>query len=228
MTTPALLMQPLVVRARLRNGYVARDPWSPSLDGIIAAAVMRERIGMDAMVVNGARAVDMTPVEGLPLEVVRDGEHWWYAASSPAAVGIVGRERRHFHRRFDDQLERHLVGDIKRVQTSAGPYKNARLFDTRVICRGLEWHAIGDGAEMRRLLSGVAQIGARRGVGYGEVTEWIVIDGGDSEQARFRRPLPEAFACRIGVDGPVVPWGLVPPARVGLVDCIMPDGIHAR
>lgn len=215
-------MTPLIVKARLRNGFVQRDPWSPTLDGIVAAIVMRDRLGADAFAANASRNALMEPVEGLPFEVVRDDAHWWYAVSSPRLLGVAGRERRHFHRRFDDGLERHLEVGVKRVQTSAGPYKNARLFDTRTICRGVEWHVVGDAEALRRILAKVSQIGARRGVGYGEVVEWIVADGGDAEEARFRRPLPAAFAAQLGISGPVMPWGLVPPARTGLVDCVMP------
>lgn len=215
-------MMPLCIRARLLNGYVARDPWSPTLDGILAAVVMRERLGAEAYAISAASPRTWSAVEGLPLAVERDGDLWWYQASSPRPVGEAGRERRHYHRRFDDQHERFLVEGVRRVMTAAGPYKATRLHDTRVICRGVEWHVVGDREEIDRLLRSVSQVGARRGCGYGEVVEWL-IGAGDEDQARHRRPLPRSYAERVGIRGPVVPWTLVPPARHSIVDCVMPE-----
>lgn len=88
----------------------------------------------------------------------------------------------------------------------------------------LEWHAVGDAAEIERLLRGVAQVGAHRGAGFGEVAEWLVEDGGEASEraARLRRPLPVGYARRLGLPGPVLPWGLVPPGRVDRVECVMP------
>ena len=214
-------MTPLRITARLVNGYAMRDPWSPALDGILAAVVMRERLGAEAYAIASASPRDWTPVEGLPLAVERDGGHWWYAASCPRAVDAAGRERRHFHRRFDDQHERHMVDGIRKVMTSAGPYKGTRLADTRVICRGLEWHVIGEQPELERLLQHVTQIGARRSIGYGEVSAWRV-EAGDADIARLQRPLPAGYAARLGITGLVLPRGLVPPSRCNLVECVMP------
>jgi CRISPR type IV-associated protein Csf3 len=215
-------MRALRIRAVMRNGIVARDPWSPSIDGIVASVVMRERLGEEEFTANAVRSADLAPVAGLPFEVVRSGDHWWYAVSSPVLVDMAGRQRRPFHRRFDDQMERYLDPDVRRINTSAGAYKNARLYDTRVICRAIEWHAIGDADRLKAVLATVYQIGARRGVGYGEVAGWEITEDGCHETARHNRPLPESYAQSLGLHGPVIPWGLVPPARIGLVDCVMP------
>jgi CRISPR type IV-associated protein Csf3 len=214
------MMTPLRIRARLRNGYVARDPWTPTLDGILAAVTMRRRLG-DDYASSAANPSRLEAVTGLPLEVVRSDDLWWYAASSPRPLGAVARERRFYHRRFDDQHERYLAERIKHVQTSAGPYKNTRLYDTRVICRGVEWHVVGEAAPIRAMLAEVEQIGARREVGYGEVVEWL-IDAGDATIARLRRPLPVAYARVHEVAGTEMPWGIVPPLRINPVLCVMP------
>lgn len=216
-------MKPLIVKARLRNGIARKDPWSPSIDGILAAAFMRERLGYEQYVVSGASVSHLDPVVGLPLETVTHGDTWWYAASSPEILHPSGKERRYFHRRFDDQHEKYLAGQPKKIMTAAGPYKNTRLWRTRTICRGIQWHVIGDTAEITRLLRSILQIGGGRAAGYGEVAEWIVEHGGAPERARYHRPLPASFAADEGIAGPVMPWGLVPPGRVSPVDCVMPE-----
>jgi len=217
-------VQPLRIRAHLRNGYAAKDPWSPAIDGILAAVAMRRKLG-DEYISSAAQPSKLQPIEGLPLEVCRWGDLWWYAASSPIIVGFAGREKKAYHRRFDDQYERHLVDGIRRVMTAAGPYKNTRLHDTRVICRALEWHVIGDEASIRDLLSDVEQIGGRRGIGYGWVTEWQ-ISAGDPRIARGHRPLPVDI--QESQDGMVMPWGIVPPGRWRPIECWMPEERHAE
>lgn len=213
-------MQPLRICARLINGYAAKDPWSPALDGIVAAVVMADRLGWDYF--TGTAPSAMEPVTGLPFEVRHEGNLWWYAVSSPIIVGFAGREKKAFHRRFDDQHERHLAPDVGRVLTAAGPYKATRLHDTRVICRALDWHVVGDEAALRPILDRVAQVGARRGIGCGLVSGWEIAPG-DAEIARTHRPLPAAqFPDRMSM-----PWGLHPPARLGAVECAMPEERHA-
>lgn len=220
-------MRALRIRADLVRGYAAKDPWSPTIDGILAAIVMRARLGGERYVSDSAMTSTLAPVDGLPLAVERHGLLWWYAASSPIPVDVAGRERRYFHRRFDDQYERHLAGGVRKVMTSAGPYKATRLFDTRIMAAAVEWHVIGEQGEIEPLVRQVWQIGGRRAVGYGEVSGWTITDDGDADLARWHRPLPAAYAEVIGRQGPRVPWGLTPPGRLNLVDCIMPEDPHA-
>lgn len=212
-------MTPLRIIARLQNGVIQSDPWSPSIDGILAAAMMREKLG-DAFYLS--RVADMQPVVGLPLDVVRHGDRWWYACSSPQLIDSHGKDRRYYHRRFDDHLEQYLPPKMGRVLTAAGPYKNTRLSETRIVCRGLEWHVIGDAEKIERLLINVDQIGAGRGRGHGVVLNWRVTDG-DAERAA-NRPVPVEYAESIGLVGRVFPWGIVPPFRLPhlICDCVMP------
>jgi CRISPR type IV-associated protein Csf3 len=221
-------MKPLRVLCHLCNGFVRRDPWSPAIDGVLAAALMRERLGDDEYAISAAQPSKLMQVEDLPLAKERFGDHWWYCASIPAVVGAAGKERKNFHRRFDDHRERWLEDGAKKVLTSAGPYKSARLWDTRVICRGVEWHVVGDAAEVERLLRRITQLGGRRGVGYGAIAGWEVTpDGADEQAARLRRPLPVAYAEANGVTGPVVPYGLTPPSWCAAwkTDCVMPTAV---
>ncbi|KWT70746.1 hypothetical protein APY04_0807 [Hyphomicrobium sulfonivorans] len=220
-------MEPLIIRAELRHGYVSSDPWSPSIDGILAYVVMRERLGEEAFVTTAPKTSDLRPVEGLPLEEIRDGDVWWYACSSPAAVGKAAVRQVFFHRRFDDQAERFLPEKTGRVLTAAGPYKSSRLADMHTVCRALEWRAVGDRQDVERLLRSVTSVGGARGRGYGSVVAWDVQVGGDDDarQARLCRPLPAGYAAKMGVDGDVMPWHVVPPARApgARMECVMPN-----
>jgi CRISPR type IV-associated protein Csf3 len=220
-------MTPLVVRADTPAGFAQSEPWAPTLDGVLAAAEMRLRLGDRYY---SARPADLAPVEGLPLGVERQGDLWWYQAGAPEIVGGAGVDLRMFHRRFDDQHERRLEAGVKKVMTAAGPYKTTRLATRRVVCRAVEWRAIGAAEEIEALLATVDQIGGKRGAGYGVVSRWTVREGGpaDAERARFGRPLPVAFAAAHGVTGPEVPLGIVPPARLAPVPCVVPRAIHVR
>lgn len=220
-------MRPLKITARLVNGFVASDPWSPSIDGIIAAAVMRERLGED-YVYSGARPSQMQPVEGLPLARVEHGDLWWYAASFPI-YEVVAREHFNFHRRFDDRYAVDMLPHVKKVGISAGSYKNCRLRETRMITREIVWHVIGDAAEIRRLLGSISAVGGSRGRGRGEVAEWSVTDEGDARAARLYRPLPRSYAEAHGVTGPLMPAGIRPPSWLpcNILECVMPEASHA-
>jgi hypothetical protein len=56
------------------------------------------------------------------------------------------------------------------------------------------------------------------------VREWTVMDDGDENTALFHRPLPVDYARRVGVSGPVMRWGIRPPARIpeNQAECVMP------
>lgn len=143
-------MTPIRIRATLVHGYISRDPWSPALDGILAAVVQRRRLGPDAYVLGGARPSELQTVTGLPIAWRTVGADGWYAVSSPIPVGAPERYRAHFHRRFDDQHERFLPQGTRKVLTAAGPYKATRLFDTLILVPALEFFSTCHSRECRR------------------------------------------------------------------------------
>lgn len=205
-------MQPLIVRARLRNGFSALDPWSPAIDGILAYWVQRERVGEAEFAV--APDSEMSAVEGLPLGVERHGDDWWWQCSAPL-YDCVTQVQRYYHRRFDaDLAERHMTPQRARINVKAGPTKNTRNVANVRVCPEVVWHVIGDGEEIERLLSRCEAIGAKRGQGFGEVTQWTVETGGDESVARHRRPLPVEYAREHEVSGRVLEWSIRPPGRL--------------
>lgn len=218
-------MQTFKLTAHLRHGYVARNAWSPAIDGIVGYQHLMEKLGPDEFAISAAQSSQLRPTTGLPFDIVRDGEHWWYAVSAPIRIGFAGRETKSYHRRFDDRHERFLDAGTRKVMTAAGPYKNARLHETRWICRAVEWHCVGDPAEAFRLASQIVQIGASRQRGYGEVLRWELSLDADEKLARFHRPLPVAYATERGITGLEMVWPLAPPGRCPEVQarCILPS-----
>lgn len=219
-------MEPLLVTARLAQGYSSSDPWSPSLDAILAYWRLREVLGEEEFVL-GMTGHRQLVVADLPLARESWGDWWWWQCSSPLPVGggEVGRFERHYHRRFDDaQAYRYAPEGTRAVMTAAGPYKAFRHRRQVVICEAVQWHAIGDASEVRRLLRRCDYIGHGIGRGWGEVVEWSVEPGGDERLARHHRPLPYGYAVEHGLRGAPLEWGLVPPGRDprSRTLCVMP------
>lgn len=217
-------MIPMRVIARTPAGFAASDPWSPTLDGILAYEIMRERLG-DEFGLATSDDSTMQAVEGLPLAVERHGEWWWYACSSPLYAAVV-QARRYYHRRFDAAAAETFLEPRKaKVSTAAGPYKNARLSHLVTVTNQVTWHAIGEPDEVSRLLNRVRYIGAGIASGMGRVNEWRVVpDEASRELALAHRPLPVQRAQALGITGPVMRWGIRPPVRIpgNRCDCVMP------
>lgn len=217
-------MIPLIITARLRNGFAASDPWSPALDGILGYWMMRERLGEAQFTADAAGQASLQTVTDLPLARIEHDGLWWWACSSPI-YAEAAQALRYYHRRFDAQAaERHaqLRG---RVQTKAGPYKAARLSQIVHVCPAVTWHAVGDADEVRRLLSRCSAIGAKIGAGFGAVAEWTVDAGGDGVLAMRHRPVPADYAEAHTIDGQRMWWGLRPPVRLAENQalCVMPE-----
>lgn len=223
-------MQPLLVTAHLRHGYLENDPWSPSLDGILAYWLLREQLPEEAFV-EGAAGYGPLIEADLSAVLAReeDGEgHWWWCCSSPRHVGPVVRGFIWFHRRFDagEAVDR-VDPAVRRVETKGGAYKNYRQRRTFVTTLALQWHAIGNPDQIRRLLRRCTHVGHMAGAGFGEVVRWEVTgEGADARLARLHRPVPAAYAVAHGVDGMVLDWGIRPPGRrpEHRALCVMPGG----
>lgn len=224
-------MRPLVVQARLTGaGFASGDRWSPAIDALLGYWAMRERLGVEEAAARAADTSRLEPVEGLPLEVVRWREWWWYACSTPVYEQAAERQK-HFHRRFDDGLAaRYGPEGLKRVATSAGPYKSARLTATVRVTRLLTWHVVGDQPEIERLLRRCHWIGAKHAQGHGRVLGWEVRESETPEETRnaayTHRPLPVEYASERGLGGPILWWGVRPPGRLPANQtlCVMPAG----
>jgi CRISPR type IV-associated protein Csf3 len=218
-------MQAIKITAQLYNGFTSSDPWSPSIDGILAYWHMREKLG-DEFELSCSSSAAMRPVDDLPLERIDHDGLWWYACSSPIYC-VRASARKHIHRRFDDVHERHLdlQGKSGKILTAAGPFKNTRLaFLLRVTDR-VEWHVVGDHDAIARLLHRCSHIGSRYGAGFGRVRDWT-FEPGDRDIALRHRPVPLSYAEAHGIEGEMMRWGIRPPARIAACSamCVMPRG----
>jgi len=214
-------LKPLKITAELYNGFVASDDWSPNLDGILAYWYLRQSDPDNFLTAQG-RSDLMTPVDGLPLEKIGLGDLWWWACSSPIYV-LHQQHRAYFHRRFDDHNERFLPDGTKTVLTAAGPYKCYRKSVLMRVTQSVSWHCVGDEDAIRALLDHCHHVGGKSSQGYGRVKGWT-IGPGDESLALFHRPLPLDYARGRGITGPIMRWGIRPPARLpaNQADCVMP------
>lgn len=208
-------MIPLIVTAHLASPYSTSDPWSPALDGILAYWATRERLGEEEFALGMTGHRELVEVD-LPLARVDAGDTWWWACSSPL-VDAVQQFDSYTHRRFDDAAALTATPEtVRRVLTAGGPYKIYRTRHVRVVAPSVRWHVIGDADEIQRLLARCHNIGAGHTRGWGQVREWTVDPGGNPQTARFRRPLPVAFATdhleHLG-PGTQLVWGIRPPGR---------------
>lgn len=211
------------ITAHLQNGFASSDPWSPSIDGIIAYWWMREKLGDEEFSLNASGAISdaLKPVDDLPIKINRHGDHWWYCASSPIYT-IAAEHKRFFHRRFDDYhaLRYWDQGNKSgKVLTAAGPYKNYRRPWMQHVTKRVTWHLVGDRDALAPFVERCTHIGAKTGAGLGTVMRWEWRPG-CANIAETYRPLPVEVA---GDEGLVMHWGLFPPSRVWRVPCLMPD-----
>lgn len=216
-------MEPLIVTAHLRSAYAAADPWSPSLEGILAYWALREQLGEEAfsLGMTGHRPL-IEPILPLGREE-REGD-WWWQCSMPL-VASAARFHRYTHRRLDLGHAVDRVSErVNAVETKGGPYKAYRNRETVTVARRIAWHCIGERGGVERLLQRCRNVGRGITHGGGEVLRWSVERGGDPAVARFRRPLPVDFALAHGITGPVLDWGIRPPGRAPehRRRCVMP------
>lgn len=206
---------PLWVTARTPGGFSAADPWSPSLDGILAYQVLRARLGEEEFALGMTGHRPLVVCEDLPLRRVEHDGQWWWAASAPQTER-AGAFYRWFHRRFDqDAAMRYLPEGVRRVETAAGPYKAYRHRREVTLTPAVRWAAIGDPAAVRALVETVETIGFGGTKGWGVVSAWCVEPDPTAEMAAmYSRPLPVGYARTVGLAGADLQWwGIRPPGR---------------
>lgn len=224
------MMQPLCVTLPLRTAVELKDPWSPSLDGILGYWWAWEQFGDDMAALSPWREkvpVDLSNV--LAAEDWEDGLPWWQC-SSPI-VPVVQRFTSHSHRRFDEaQAYDALPATVKRVLTAGGPYKDMRHTHTMTLAPYIQWHCIGDPVEIRRLMRNVSFVAAGHTRGRGEtLPDQLTITDGDAHLARFHRPLPVAFAEAHGIEGSVQLWDPRPTGWPRARErCVMPARMEVQ
>lgn len=207
---------PLTITAHTPAGFSAGDPWSPTLDGMLAWVFMKRLLGPDF-----GTNLDLRPVTGLPLAVEAFGDQWWYACGLPEFTPLHQRDK-HLHRRFNaEDAERFLVGK-RRIETAMGAHKNLRKPRLVNVAGTVTWRAVGDPAAIRNLLTEIPAIGLGWSRGLGQVTRWTVAEG---FEGTLRRWVPADYARAHGITGRQIMHGLRPPARLpeNRVLSVLPD-----
>ena len=99
-------MQSLKVTAHLMTGFATKFDWSPSIDGILAWVVQRERLGVEEFTATHHRPDLQASVKGLPLRKwEREGDDWWYQCSMPIYQSHAVMTH-NLHKRFKALRER--------------------------------------------------------------------------------------------------------------------------
>lgn len=218
----------LKITAKLANSFLAVDPWSPSIDSILAYYQLMEKLGQEEFTLQASRSDTLTTVDDLPIEKEIYSDLWWWKCSSPQ-YKKRGEFLTYFHRRFDIlAAETYMKPQKGRVQTKAGPFKNFRAPFRTIVTSEVIWYVIGDQKEIERLLSRCRNIGAKIGSGMGRVLKWTVENEKQisTDIARFERPLPIEFGKEYGFsDRPVFDWGFRPAFRIpeNKILCYMPQ-----
>jgi len=211
-------MQPLKITAYLQDGRVAgTDSWFP-LDSVLAAVWMRENHPDAYYNASSHMLTNEMIVAELPFERRGEGDDWYWACSfnqSPKIHEYI----MHWHKRFDDQLEKYLDFQGKRgkVDTTSGKYKAYRMPLVVQLFDCLIWYAVGELDEAQRLCRKVTHIGKKASQGLGAVDYWEVepcehdwsVVGPDG---RLMRAIPIDAGLPPGVQGAqIAQYGIRPP-----------------
>lgn len=212
------MMQPLHITAHLAGSISLARPSDLSLDGILAAQVLRRHYGNDFYNLPDpsehlAFARLPLALRGQPSDTVAQAETgyvlWdratrmkdeslWYWACSTAQIEIAGRDTQYWNKRFDAQpgLSDHIDfgGRVEKIIIEQGRYKAYHMPLPTLVTDKIVWYAYGDAEEIDRLLSDVTGIGKKRVQGNGHVLRWHIEPSADDwsewRAGQLLRPIP--------------------------------------
>lgn len=166
-------METLRVRAILESGQVASSDRRLPLDSMLAWAWMT--VHHPDLLANANPDADLSVEPELPLERRGAGPLWYWACSFVQADWLR-QEIHHWHRRFDDHMERYLdLGRRSgRINAASGRYKQFRMPNPVSVTPELAWYCVGDRREVERLANRITHVGKKRSEGYGAVARWEV------------------------------------------------------
>ena len=178
---PILEARLVQVTATLRHGVSVPTRWPAPLDGILASAERRARLGA----LHGS-IVDHH-ISDVPLTIWHRGVggRWVWSATAAQISDVATEDVRWWHKRFDSAAAERMVDRLP-ANTDAGATKGWRMPRVVTVVGQVSWWALGDPERLEQLLSTVDQIGDGRAAGEGVVTRWNVTEHGDARSGRDR------------------------------------------
>ena len=232
------MFSPILITAHLASGVIC-DPWLP-LEGILLYEACRRHFGGPAetsLPGRGPLDVDDTGcyMPTLPLLLIQDAPYRYCACSFAEWGRPYAEGRDHWNKRDDTGKHGgYLDPAVGRIETSKGRYKAYHMPVFYRVAPWVRWWAIGDGAEVSRLLQGVRYIGKKRAYGYGQVLRWQVeeatVDRSVFADGVPQRSVPrtERTAGLVAPEAPVLYHGFYPPYYDfrNQADCYMPPSLR--
>lgn len=192
-------MKPLRIEMKLA-GPIARPASPIHLDSLIAHRLVARDLPTDALI-SDIRAA----IADLPLERREIGGDWVWAAST-IAFDWISPPMQQFAvkavRPYDvaEKLNSGIISNMRdnsMINTASGPLKSATYaYEQQWASRAVAY-CIGDEAELTALLGDLDQLGAKRRLGYGRVTEVAIVEDSRAETLWKHRNLP--FGADAGV-----------------------------
>jgi CRISPR type IV-associated protein Csf3 len=229
-------MQPIRIQAIMQDGRLAgTEPWFP-LDSILAAEWMRRNHPEAYYNASSHMLTHDLIIPELPFERRGSGDNWYWACSFNV-VPPLHEYVMHWHKRFDDHLEKYVDfrGKRGKIDTKSGKHKAYRMPLVVQLFDLLTWYAVGDLEAVRDLCSTVTHIGKKSAQGLGAVDYWEIEpwpeDWSEVARGRLSRAVPAELGLPDGVQGGrMAQYGIRPPywhsnhQRV----CVMPEVGHGQ
>lgn len=187
--------QPLRITIHLRGPYV-KDDHPRHLDALLSAMRVKQ-----AEAEHGEGINPRDYHHDLPLAKHEDAGGWVFKASALLATDKLASEtwmqtgRMSVETAAEHRASGFLVLNSTKPNLAGGHFKISLYHLNLVTSSSLVSYAVGDAEAVRNLLKGCRQVGARRGVGFGQVTSIDVDVVSESECNWQHRHMP------LGEDG---------------------------
>lgn len=210
------MMQPLRIIAHMQDGRIAgTEPWFP-LDSILAAEWMRRHHPEAYYNASSHMLTHDLIIPDLPFDRRGQGDNWYWACSFNT-MPPLHEYVMHWHKRFDDHLEKYIDFADKRgrIDIKSGKYRAYRMPLVVQLFDRLVWYAVGDLEAVLDLCQGITHIGKKTSQGLGAVDYWTVEpwpeDWSEAIGGRLVRAIPVELGLPPGVTGQARLYGIRPP-----------------
>lgn len=193
-------MQPLKITAIMQDGRIAgTEPWFP-LDSILASAWMRRHYPEAYYNASSHLLTNEMIIADLPFDRRGKDDNWYWACSFNTAPPIFEYVM-HWHKRFDDDLEKYLnfKGRRGKIDTKSGRLKSYRMPLIIKLFERLEWYAVGNLDRVKELCASITSIGKKAAQGIGFVDHWKVEPWPEDWSVERNGELTRAVPAEVGL-----------------------------